>query len=742
MNKPVLTRLLSTCAAVIVGTMFMSQVAFAASVQNLLVSGNNSVNAETIFANLVLKKGQEITPSSINASIASLYATGLFKDVRITNKGGNLYITVEENPTINSIKYSGNKNISSGVLNSVVKLRPNDYFTKGQVELAVTEIKNKYTASRFSNVQVSHKIVPLSNGKADLVFTITEGATTTVQKVSFVGNNIFSDGALRDVVSSKEAAIWHIFSGADSYSADKVNFDRELLRRHYLENGYADFSVISAVADLDEDSNKYFITFTVDEGEQYNFGEVDVDSVFSDLPPEDLLHLVRGRQGDVYNAKKLNETIEEIKKQADRRGYSSAKVTPLITRNPIDKTIDVIYTVEVGQRVYVDRINIIGNVRTQDAVIRREINVSEGDIFNTAAMERAKSKLDRTGFFTGIRISTAPGSAPDRVVVNVEVSENATGEIGFLGSYSTLSGLVGSINFKESNLLGTGQQLAASLSWAKNEKAARFSFTEPKFMGTDFAVGANIFASLGNDVVNDRYVKAGTGLNVGLPIGEFTTLNTRYNFTYENNRTTNTTDYISAIGAKITYDTRDKVILPTEGVKLEGDIELAGVGGNVKYIRAIGKAEAHYEVVNDVVFSAYLQAGVINGWNNTALRQKDTFFKGEDLVRGFASLGPRSTAAGNPANGGTIFAGATAEVVVPFIKSAGIYAGLFADAGTLYRSSVVGSLANAREFRSSVGASIIWHSPIGPLRADYAYVLTKNNLDEERPFKFGIAVRY
>ncbi len=732
-----------TTTSLAFGALLMHQVAFAAPVQNMILSGNSNVSAQTVFANLELKKGDEITDASINASIASLHSTGLFKNVRITHKGSNVYIKVEENPIINSVNFVGNKNISSGILAHTVDMRSEQYFTQGKIDLAIKEIRQKYAKSRYSNVQVSYKIVELSNGRADLTFTVTEGASTTVQKVSFVGNSIFSDGALRDVVSTKESAIWHLFSKADSYSADKVNFDREMLRRHYLENGYADFSVVSAVADLDEESNRYFITFTVDEGEQYTFGEVDVDSAFSKLPPEKLLPLVRGRAGDTYNALQLNDTIEAITKQAARSGHSFAKVTPIIVRNAAEKTIDVVYTVEGGERVYIDRINIIGNVRTHDQVIRREISLAEGDAFNPQAMERARTRLMKTGFFTSIHITNEPGSAKDRIVVNVEVSENSTGALGGSVAYSTLNGIIGELTFEETNLLGTGQHVNAAVRWSGKKKSIDFGFTEPNFMGSDFAIGTSIFASLGTDKTGDTHLKAGTGMTVGLPVGEFTTIQTRYNFTYDNNRTTSAVDYISAFGVKATFDTRDKFIMPTEGFKFEADVEFAGLGGNVKYIRAIGKAEGHFEVVKNVVVSGFAETGYIQGWGGAALRKQDTFFKGGELVRGFAAdgFGPRN-ALGGVANGGTTYAGATAEITVPLLKDAGIYGALFADVGTLYKSSVVGSGANGSTIRSSIGASIIWHSPLGPLRADYAYVLSKNGFDDVQPFKFGLAIRY
>lgn len=727
-----------------VGTFLMHQAVFAANVQNLILSGNSSVSAETIFANLDLKKGQEITDESINASISSLHSTGLFKNVTVTHKGSNVYIVVVENPTIHSIKFVGNKNISSGILNSAIDIRASQYFTVNKVEQAVSAIRKKYAESRYGNVQVSYRIVTVDSQNSDVVFTITEGASTTVQKVSFVGNSVFSDGDLRGVVSSKESAIWHLFSGADSYSADKVNFDRELLRRHYLEHGYADFSVISAIADLDEDSNKYFITFTIDEGEQYRFGEVDVDSAFSNLPPEELLPLVRGKSGQVYNALQLNRTIVELRKQAGRKGYSFAQVTPIITRNSIDKTIDVVYTVEGGQRVYIDRINIVGNIRTHDQVIRRELELAEGDVFNLDAIESAKARLMKTGHFTGINITTEKGGADDRVILIIEVSENSTGSIGVTGAFSTLNGLVGELTYAETNLLGSGQQLNASLKWSSAERSARFSFTEPYFMGENLSVGVNLFASLGTEKDNSQHLKAGAGTTVGLPVGEFTRVAARYNFTYDQNTTTNTTDYISALGLNAVFDTTDKLILPTEGFKLEADVEFAGLGGNVKYIRAVGKIEGHFEVIKDVVFSGYATAGTIKGWGGVGLRQQDTFFKGGDLVRGFASdgLGPRVGGSTTAATGGTIFAGATVEVRVPVVKDVGLYAAAFADVGTLYSSSVGGSTSNASDIRSSIGASVIWISPIGPLRADYAYVLTKNGVDVEEPFKFGLAFRY
>ncbi|MCJ8322483.1 MAG: outer membrane protein assembly factor BamA [Rhizobiales bacterium] len=724
------------------GTLLLHQVAFAANVQNLILSGNISVSSETVFQNLDLKIGQEINQQNINASIASLHSTGLFKDITITYKGSNVYITVEENPTITAVRYIGNQSLDSGLLNSSHELRTGDYFTKGQVQAAVKEIKKKYTGSRFSNVEVSYKIVETGDHKADLIFSITEGAETIVQKVSFVGNSVFSDGELRGVVSSKEAAIWHMFSGADTYSTDKVNFDRELLRRHYLENGYADFSVISAVADYDEDSNKYFITFTLDEGEQYKFGEVDVDSSFSNLLPDELLSLVKGRTGDTYNAVQLNDTLIALRKQAARKGFSFAKVTPIISRNPYDKTIDVVYAIEDGQRVYIDRIQIVGNTRTHDQVIRREIELAEGDVFNAESLDAAKSRLFKTGYFTGINIITERGSADDKVIVIVEVNENSTGSIGATASYSTLAGLIGELTYAETNLLGSGQQISASLKWSGIEKAASFSFTEPRFMGGDYSVGTNLFGSHGVDKDTKTHLKAGVGLVVGLPIDENINVAARYNFTYDNNRTDATTDYISAVGVKAVFDTRNKNFMPTEGFKAEVDVEFAGLGGNVKYIKAVGTSEGHFEIVKDFVASAYVTAGAINGWGGATLRQQDTFFKGGDLVRGFAAdgLGPR--AGGGDANGGTIFAGATLELTTPLSKEAGIYVGVFADAGTLYKSSVGGSLSDVNEIRSSVGASMIWDSPIGPLRADYAYVLNSNGVDVLEPFKFGLNFRY
>lgn len=726
------------------GVVLMHQTVFAVDVQNLVLSGNSSVSAETVFANLELKKGQEITDASINASIASLHSTGLFKNVTITNKGGNLYVTVVENPIINTIRYVGNKNLSSGILSSAIDIHSSQYFTVGKVEQAVRDIKKKYSDSRYSNVQVSYKIVDVDSNNADVVFTITEGATTTIQKVSFVGNSVFSDGDLRGVVSSKESALWHMFSGADAYNADKVNFDRELLRRHYLENGYADFSVISAVADLDEDSNRYFITFTVDEGEQYTLGEVDVDSAFSNLTPDELLPIVRGRSGEVYDAVKLNETIVELRKQAGRKGYSFAKVTPQITRNSIDKTIDIVYVVEPGQRVYIDRINIIGNVRTHDQVIRRELELAEGDVFNVDAIERAKARLTKTGHFKNINIRTTQGSADDRLILVIEVNENATGSIGATASYSTLAGLIGELSYAETNFLGTGQQLNASLKWSATEKSAIFSFTEPHFLGQDLLVGTHLFASLNDEKNSDEHLKTGLGATVGLPVGEFTNVSVRYDFTFDRNITNSTNDYISAINLHANFDSTDKFVLPTEGFKLTGDIDFAGLGGNVKYIRAVGKVEGHFEVVKDIVVSGYGSAGVIRGWGGATLREQDTFFKGGDLVRGFAQdgIGPRVGGSTTKSNGGTIFAGATLEVRAPIAKDIGIYGAVFADAGTLYESSIAGSTSNTNQIRSSIGASLIWDSPIGPLRADYAYVLTKNGVDDLEPFKFGLAFRY
>lgn len=766
----------------------------AATVSSIQVEGNRRIEASTIISYVTVVPGRNFTARDLNESLQSLFSTGLFSDVSLERRSSVLLVTVVENPVVRQVVFEGNRRIDDGQLETVVQLEPRRVMTESAVQSDTQRILEAYRRNGRFAARVEPKLIDVGDNRVDLVFEIQEDERTSVSRITFIGNQAFSDGKLRDTITTEQRGLLSFLSSSDVYDPDRLDADRERLRRFYLNEGYADFRVVSAVAELDREQNVFFITFTVDEGPRYAFGNVEIDSTLRELDPEDLYSALETRPGDTYDASAVDRSIEALTLEVSRYGYAFVQVRPRGDRNAADNTIDITYFVDEGVRTYVERINISGNTRTRDYVIRREFDFAEGDAFNRVLVERAQRNLEQLGYFENVRITTSEGSAPDRVTLNVTVAERSTGDFSFGAGYSTTSGLTAEISLTERNFLGRGQYVRIAVGGGLEEnRTFDFSFTEPFFLGRRLAAGFDLYRRESGNTDDAAYTTIANGgaLRVVAPITNDLNLGLAYSFdrsTYDLAQGTTgvsrailqlvnapagviavppvaapgtlaaySDDRItSALTWTLTYDTVDSRVTPRDGYFARLQQRIAGVGGDANYVQTTLDARAYHTISTDLdlIGSIRVQAGNVWSWDDNNLLIVDGFFKGGDLVRGFDSFGPRDTSPGvtNSALGGTSYAGISGELnfAIPAVTQAiGIRGAVFADAGTLF--GTVGSvdalglgaaLRDDNTIRASVGGSLIWQSPFGPLRADYAYVLNSESYDEEQAFRFSAGARF
>lgn len=762
-------------AGVVLGLATGSLEAQAQVIRSIRVEGNKRVEPETVRTYLAITVGDTYDPYKVDSSLKALVATGLFANVRIRHEGGTLIVIVEENPIINRVAFEGNAKIDDETLAAEVQLKPRSVFTRARVQADTQRIIEVYRRSGRFSVQVEPKIIRLEHNRVDLVFEINEGPKTTVRSINFVGNVAFTDSQLRDVISTTETNFLSFLKPTNVYDPDRLNLDRELLRQFYLKNGYADARVVSAVADLDREGTGFYITFTVEEGEQYTFGAVDIETSLVNLDTLALRDELETQPGRVYDASKVDKTIEKLTVEVAGQGYAFARVVPRAYRDPIARTIGLTFVIEEGPRVYIERIEIVGNVRTMDKVIRREFRLAEGDAYNRLLVDSARRRLTALGFFKSVEISTQPGSAPDRVVLVVQVVEQPTGELSVGAGYSTADGIIADISLTERNLMGRGQFVRLRLGGSLEKFQLDLSFTQPYFLDRNMSAGFDAFHKEADyqDEASFSSRETGGGLRLGIPLANDWSLQPRYTFTHQEIfdvqedasatiKAAPSESNVSAVGYTLAYDGRNHPKSPTQGIYLSVSQDLAGVGGDVNYVRSIGVARAYYPLRKGFTLAAQVQGGYITGYGGQDVRLLDLFFKGGETIRGFekAGIGPRDANSENlDALGGTTFVAGTLELRFPFPfapESLGLSGAVFADAGTLFG---VGDLSGAStdcavdpecvkvvgddgSIRSSVGFSVIWDSPLGPLRADVGYPITKDEYDQVQYFRFGASTKF
>ncbi|WP_114008853.1 outer membrane protein assembly factor BamA [Cohaesibacter intestini] len=742
--------------------LFSISPAFAQTVSRVDVRGNARVSDDTIRSYIQVKPGQRATAFAVDESLKALYQTGLFQDVKIRRSGSSLIVDVVENAVINRIAFEGNKRIEDKNLEQIVTSKSRGILSETKIRTDAQRILEAYRRSGRFGAKVEPKVIDLGRNRSDLVFEIDEGDKTAVSRVSILGNKAFSDSRLQRVIKTKETGWLSWFTKNDVYDAERLAADEELLRNFYLNHGYADFRVVSSIADLDRERNVFFVSITVDEGEQYKIGEVEIDSAVPDVDAEALRSQLKTETGDVYRQDAVSDTLEDMTIEISKSGYAFARVSPRADRDYENKTINLVYQVDEGARAYIERINIRGNTRTRDYVIRREFDMAEGDAFNRVLLDRAKRRLNALGFFEKVEIGTAPGSSSDRVVLNVEVVEKGTGAVAIGGGYSTTDGLIADISITEKNFMGRGQFLRAATGFGTSKRNYSFSFTEPYFLGRRMAAGFDVFRESYEDNATREYDYERTGgtIRFGLPITSDLTFNPYY--TYERKKLSDYTGTSlailqsqaegatikSAVGYRLIYNTLDNMQKPNEGVFARFNQEFAGIGGDVKFVRSTIDARYYRELYPawGLVGMVRVGAGHIEGYGNDDVRLLDAFNQGGETIRGFApnGYGPRDKTSGD-AIGGKTYINATAELQFPIrgLETVGISGSVFADAGTLFGSDAASGTYNDNGgIRSSIGAGLIWASPFGMLRLDYAYALSKESYDDTQSIRFGAASNF
>ena len=731
-------------------------------IEQVVIEGNQRIEADTIRSYMEINPGDLFDAAKVDRALKNLFATGLFGDVHLRRDGNNLVVSVVENPIINKLAFEGNDRIKDDQLTSEVQLKPRQVYTQTRVQADVKRILDLYRRSGRFAATVDPKVIKLDQNRVNLVFEINEGDVTQVERIDFVGNKNFSDSDLRDEIATKESAFYRILSTTDTYDPDRLTVDKENLRKFYLSQGYADFRVLSAVAELSPDQEAFFITFTVEEGERYKLGKVDVKTTLKDLDPKSLLGDVTTKEGEWYDASKVDDTVQAISDHVGNLGYAFVDVRPRIDRDAKNHVLNLTYDIQEGPKVYVERIDISGNVRTQDKVIRREFRLAEGDAFSTEKLHRTEQRLRNLGFFETVDITTVPSTAPDKTIIKVKVKEQSTGELTFGAGYSTSLGPLGNIGLRERNLLGKGQDARIDLTISGKRSAGSISFTDPYFMDKDISAGVDLFYRRLTPNTNDED-QVGFGLRIGYDISEYLRNTLSYQFRadriydVDNDSAQVIHDevgwkYYSIIGTTLTYDRRDNTLDPREGyfTTLEG--HYAGVGGNVKYAQGTLSGGYYYPITKEVTLSTTQEVGYIQPLFGDYLHYPDGFFLGgPGSLRGFdeRGVGPRERGAdkSDGSIGGQFLWNGSVQASFPLglPEEYAIRGRFFSDFGILTGTDTKDEdedIIDDGSIRASAGFGLTWVSPFGPLAVDVAYPVIKKSRDEIEYFSFSFGTNF
>ena len=745
--------------------------------QRIVVRGNERIEQATVLSYLPIQPGDTVDSQTLDLALKALYRTDLFADVKISAVGGEVVVEVVENPIINRVIFEGNKGLKEDKLRDEVTLRPRSIFTRARVQQDVQRIVELYRRSGRISAEVTPKVVELPQKRVDVIFEIDEGAKSGVLRTNFLGNTEFSDNDLRDVVVTEQSAWYKLFTSNANYDPDRLEYDKEQLREHYRNRGFYDFRVVSAIAELAPDKNGFVVTYTLDEGPEYRFGEVTVETELERLNKETLTQLVPIREGQIYQDERIEQATDALTFAAGAAGFAFVDVRPRYTANRETKTVDVTFQVREGPRVYVDRIDIVGNTRTLDYVVRREMNLVEGDAYNRVLVDRSRNQIRGLGFFKDVNIEEIPGAAPDRTSLRVEVEEQPTGELSFSAGYSSVDQLILDLGVTERNFRGRGQNLRARVSVGSLRQQVDLSFTEPRFLGRDLGAGVDLY-SYKYDLTDYSAYKTntiGAGLRLGFPL----TMNSRGSLRYTLRRDEveipdsycdPTAPVVSIslcaqrgqyttslIGYGLRLDRRNDPINPTRGFYTALNQDLAGIGGDGNYLKTEVEGGWYYGFSPSFIFSATGSLGYVDGWNGDTVRINDRFYKGGNSFRGFetAGIGPRDlNASRSDAMGGKAYAIGSVELTVPTFlpEQYGVKAALFSDFGTLGLLDDEDKLTTAGvvdpnikddlSLRASAGLSIHWRSPMGPIRFDFSQVLAKEDYDKTETFRFSTSTRF
>ncbi|MDB5437961.1 MAG: outer membrane protein assembly factor BamA [Caulobacteraceae bacterium] len=751
-------------------------------VTSIVVTGNERIPAETVKQYLPIHQGDRVGEAELSAAVQALTRAdlGLFNSAATsaTIVDGVLTVKVEENPIINSVTFEGNKAISTDKLRQEITVRPRATFTSAKVQADVSRITELYRQKGRITATVTPKIVELSQKRVDLIFEIVEGGKTGVEDVNFLGNTQFSDNDLKDVVVTKKSTLLTFFNPNTNYDPDRIDYDREQLRAFYRNRGYYDFKVVSAVAELNASTSDFDVTYTLDEGQRFRFGKVSVQTELQKLNGAVLQPLVPIKSGEIYSDGKISQAVDALTFAAGSAGFAFVDVRPRYVANRDNHTIDVVFDVQEGPRVYINHIDIVGNSRTRDDVIRRSLEVAEGDAYNQVLIDRSTTNLRALQFFKDVTIERedTDDANPDRTNLKVSVTEQPTGQLSVSAGYSSYEKITIDLGVSESNFRGRGQQVSVNVSTGEIQKQITASFTEPHFLGRNLSAGVNAYTYRYNDTQQVDFTTASTGggFTLGFPLTAYASFQGRYTLKKD---TVSVDDagcasgalsvvlclqrgsaLDSMVGYTIKLDRRNDQVRPTAGFYVQLGQDLAGVGGDVNYLKTEGEGGYYYDLTHGFVFGMTGEFGYIDGWNGDRVRINDRYFRGGGNFRGFdtAGIGPRdnSAAGGGSSLGAKLYAQGTLEMTVPTLlpDKWGISASLFTDFGTAGmlddqdKQSLPG-LANPDihdnlGLRAAAGISVTWKSPIGPVRFDFSHVLRKEPFDRTKVFQFTQVKRF
>lgn len=735
------------------------------------IEGNQRIEDSTILTYAGVEPGVPVTTGQLNAAFQRVNNSGLFESVEIVPSGNRLVIKVKEYPTVNRIAIEGNRRIDDELLLPLLQSKPRRVYSPNVTENDARLIAEAYRQAGRIAATVSPKIIPRAQNRVDIVFEVTEGATVEVERIGFVGNRTFSDRRLRNVLSTKQAGIFRSLVSRDSYVEDRVAFDRQVLTDFYQSRGFVDFQVLSVSTEFSQERNAFFITFNIREGRQFSFGEIGIASDVDELDAANYEGIVRTRTGQKYSPLLVEESIARLERQLVREGRDFIRVNPVVDRDDRGQLLNITYTLERGPRIFVERIDIEGNTNTRDEVIRRQFDTIEGDPFNPREIRQAAERIRALGFFANSDVNTREGTAPDRVIVDVDVAEQPTGSIGFGLNFSAGDGLGGTFSLTERNFLGRGQVLSFNIAAGVDNAQGSIRFFEPALLGRKVSGGFDIFFDRTEQFSADYDTREmGFVPSVGFQISEYSRLSLRYRLAEEellnvDQGEEGTSDngssailqreegafVTSSVGYTLSWDTRRVGLDPKSGVRLEFAQDLAGLGGDNEYLRTRALLAAETLVWGeDLELRMELEGGALAMFGGQNSRIIDRFGAGR-RVRGFErnGIGPRDlTATNEDALGGNYFAALRMEAVFPLglPEEYGVKGGFFFDAGSVWglddTAGTGGEVDDDFILRSVVGASLFWTTPLGPLRFDFSHALQKEDYDQEQTFDFRISARF
>jgi outer membrane protein insertion porin family len=724
------------------------------------VEGVQRIEPATVISYLTVKQGDTFDGESVNESLKALFATGYFSDISLFREGNDLVVSVVENPIINEIAFEGNDQVKDEDLTNETQLRPRVVYTRAKVQEDVQRLLQIYRRLGNYAATIDPKIIKLDQNRINLVYEINEGNKTKVRTIKFVGNSKFTDDDLREAIQTKEARWYRFLSSDDNYDQDRIAYDEELLRKFYLSKGYADFSVKSSVAELTPDQKDFFVTFSITEGARYKFGDINLNNNLTGVDTAALQAVIKTKKGKWYNADQVDSTVLTITDALGNQQFAFVDVKPEVKLDRQNHLVNLNYNIAESPRIFVERIDVIGNTRTLDEVVRREMLVVEGDPFNRTKIKKSEQNIRDLGFFKEVSLKTSAGSRPDTAVVTVAVQEQSTGELSIGAGFSTTDGPLADLRIRERNLLGKGQDLQLGTTVSGRTNNYNLKFTEPYFLDRNLAAGVDLFHTTTDyqDASSYDFSKSGGGVRMGYPLSENWRQDLHYSLDSSEIRNVDPTAslYIrdqvgeritSEVGHAVTYSTLDSRLDPTDGFNAFLSNDFAGVGGDARYLATKLRGTKYIPITEDKnwIFSTTGETGYIFGIGRD-VKINERYFLGGNTFRGFdfAGIGPRDVTT-QDALGGNRYVKGSMEVTAPLgsAKSMGLRSHLFTDVGTLGQVDNKGpGVEDEESIRASIGVGVSWRSPLGPLRADLAYPIMKEDYDEDRIFNFNFGTRF